>query len=374
MTIRQPFSMQISSGRQHDARDGAGQIDERRATEMLRHAIDNGVNYVDTGYFYHDGQSERFLGRALKDGYRQRVHLATKLPSGPVNTADDLDRILDEQLQKLQTDQVDSYLLHGMNQRSWPKVRDLGVLEWSERARSDGRIGHFGFSFHDTLETFKEIIDSYDGWAFCQIQYNYVDTDVQAGTEGLRYAADRGLAVVVMEPIRGGRLAVLPQPVLEILDQLEPRRTPAAMALHWVWNYREVSVALSGMSTMQQVVENLSSAEQAGVGTLSDHDLAIYEQARAKYRELCPIPCTECRYCLPCPNGVFIPANLALYNQAKLLGQLDEAKRRYAWFANRDRDMSAGACIQCCECEERCPQQIAIHEWMPEVGALLGQA
>ena len=166
-------------------------------------------------------------------------------------------------------------------------------------------------------------------------------------------------------------MAVLPQPVLEILDQLEARRTPAAMALHWVWNRREVSVALSGMSTMQQVIENLSSAEQSGIGILSEHDLAIYQQARDKYRELCPIPCTECRYCLPCPNGVFIPAVLAVYNQARMLGQLDEAKRRYAWFADRDRDMSADACIQCRECEERCPQHIAISEWMPEVQALL---
>jgi predicted aldo/keto reductase-like oxidoreductase len=222
------------------------------------------------------------------------------------------------------------------------------------------------------LETFKAIIDCYDGWECCQIQYNWVDTDVQAGTEGLRYAAARGLPVVVMEPIRGGRLADLPQLVREVLYQLEPRRTLAALALHYVWNRPEAAVALSGMSTMQQVVENLSSADWSAVGMLSEDDLAIYALARDKYREIWPVPCTECRYCLPCPNGVFIPAKLAVYNQAKLLGQLDEARRRYAWFASRDRDMSAKACIQCCECEERCPQHIPIHEWMPEVHALLG--
>jgi len=352
-------------------RHDRGPIDEPRAAAMLRHAIDHGVNYVDTAYFYHEGHSESFVGRALQDGYRQKVHLATKLPTGPVSTADDFDRLLDEQLQRLQTDHVDFYLLHGLNKRRWPKVRDLGVLGWSERARADGRIGHLGFSFHDTLDTFKEIVDAYDDWALCQIQYNYVDTDVQAGKKGLRYAADRGLAVVVMEPVRGGRLAALPPPVVEILDQLQPRRSLAALALHWVWNQPQVSVALSGMSTMQQVVENLASAEDSEVGSLTEDDLAIYEQARDKYRELCPIPCTECRYCLPCPNGVFIHANLAAYNQAKLLGQLEQAKRRYAWLASRDHDMSAAACIQCRECEERCPQGIAISEWMPEVHALL---
>jgi predicted aldo/keto reductase-like oxidoreductase len=373
LSIRQPFSSHLGGKPKPVVRHDRGRIDEPLATAMLRHGIDSGVNYVDTAYFYHEGNSEHFVGRALQDGYRQKVHLATKLPTGEVSTADDFDRLLNEQLQRLQTDHVDFYLLHGLNKNRWPKVRDLGVLAWSERARADGRIGHLGFSFHDTLDTFKEISDAYDGWALCQIQYNYVDTDVQAGTEGLRYAADRGLAVVVMEPVRGGRLASLPQPVVEILQQLQPQRSLAALALHWVWNQPEVSVALSGMSTMEQVVENLASADESSVGSLTEDDLAIYEQARDKYRELCPIPCTECRYCLPCPNGVFIHANLAVYNQAKLMGQMEQAKRRYAWFASRGRDMSAAACIQCRECEERCPQGISISEWMPEVHALLAE-
>ncbi len=348
-------------------------IDEPLANEMLRHAIDRGVNYVDTAYAYHGGNSERFVGRALKDGYRQKVNLATKMPVWLAESADDFDRLLDEQLERLQTAHIDFYLLHALSDRSWPKVRDLGVLPWAERSMADGRIGHLGFSFHDDLDAFKLIVDDYDAWAFCQIQYNYVDTDVQAGTEGLLYAADKGLAVVVMEPIRGGRLAVLPEPVTHILDRLEPRHSPAALALRWVWQHPQVSVVLSGMSTMQQVIENLMTADESPVGLLSDDDLVVYEQAGDKIRELCPIPCTECRYCMPCPNGVFIHAMLGLYNLATVHGQLEEARCRYRGFGRPGDDISAGACIQCRECEERCPQQIPISEWMPRVHDLLGE-
>ncbi len=351
----------------------AAAIDEAEATKMVRCAIDHGVNYVDTAYFYHGGNSERFVGGALQDGYREKVNLATKLPTGPVQTASDFDRLLNEQLEKLQTGRIAFYLLHALNAHSWPKVRDLGVRKWAEGAIADGRIGCLGFSFHDNLAAFREIIDAYDNWTFCQIQYNYVDQDVQAGTEGLRYAASRGLAVVVMEPIRGGRLANLPQPITEILDRMETKRTAADLALQWVWNQPQVSLALSGMSTMQQVVENLASADRSAVGSLSERDLALIVKARDKYRELCPIPCTECRYCLPCPNGVFIHANLGLYNLAMVQGELELARERYADLLRMGEDMQAKSCLACGECEERCPQQIPISEWMPKVHALLGQ-
>jgi hypothetical protein len=294
------------------------------------------------------------------------------MPVWLAESAGDFDRLLDEQLEKLHADHIEFYLLHALNQGSWSKVRDLGVLDWAERAAADGRIGHLGFSFHDGPEVFRQIVDGYDHWAFCQIQYNYVDTDVQAGTDGLLYAAGKGLAVVVMEPIRGGSLAVLPEAVMDILNRLQPRRSAVALALHWVWNHPQVSVALSGMSTMQHVVENLATADESEVGIMSDGDMAIIAQARDKYRELCPIPCTQCRYCLPCPNGVFIHANLGLYNLATLHGQLPEARRRYRGFVHPDEDISAAACVQCGECEERCPQEIPIGEWMPAVEALLG--
>jgi predicted aldo/keto reductase-like oxidoreductase len=211
-------------------------IDEVEATRMIRYAIDHGVNYVGTAYPYHRETSEPFLGRALQDGYRQRVKLATKMPCWKVEAAEDLDRYLDEQLERLQTDHVDLYLLHGLNAERWPQMRDLGVFDWSEKAVASGRIHYLGFSFHDKYEVFQEIVDAYD-WAFCQIQYNYMDVEEQAGTRGLKYAASKGLAVVIMEPIRGGRLSNhVPLSIQAIWDRAPVKRTPADFALQWVWN------------------------------------------------------------------------------------------------------------------------------------------
>jgi predicted aldo/keto reductase-like oxidoreductase len=213
------------------------QIDEAQATRMVRTTIDQGVNYVDTAYPYHNHQSEPFLGRALQDGYRERVKLATKMPSWLVEKADDFDRYFDEQLERLQTDRIDFYLLHTLNDRHWPKLRDLGVLGWAKKAIAHGRIGHLGFSFHDTYEVFQEIVDATDLWTFCQIQYNFMDVEYQAGTKGLQYAASKGLAVVVMEPIRGGHLSKNVPPVIQaIWDEAPVKRAPAERALQWVWN------------------------------------------------------------------------------------------------------------------------------------------
>jgi len=345
-------------------------IDEHEASRMLSYAIDHGVNYVDTAYPYHLGKSEPFLGRFLQRGYREKVNLATKLPPWRVKVADDFDRCLNEQLERLRTGQIDFYLLHSLSRSSWHKLRDLGVLRWAEGAIADGRIEHLGFSFHDSYEVFEEIVDAYDGWDFCQIQYNYLDVDNQAGIKGLRYAASKGLAVVVMEPVRGGRLANLPRPVARILGRSSTRRTPAGWALQWVWNHPDVSVVLSGMSTMQQVVENVEGADVSRPGTLSEEDLSLIAEARDKYLDLCPIPCTECRYCMPCPNGVWIPHNLGLYNHGVILDRIDEARARYKGFSE---GMRASACIQCRECEDLCPQQIEISEWMPLIHEVLGQ-
>ncbi len=347
-----------------------GVIDEQEATRMLRYAIDHGVNYLDTAYMYHRESSERFLGRFLRDGYREKINLATKLPTGLVEAAADFDGYLDEQLERLQTDHIDFYLLHGLNLRGWVKLRDMGVLEWAEGAIADGRIGHLGFSFHDTYEAFKEIVDAYDRWTFCQIQYNYLDEEIQAGTGGLHYAASKGLAVVVMEPIRGGWLANLPKPVTDILGQATSSRTPADWALQWVWNHPEVSVVLSGMSTMEQVMENVASASESGPGTLLEGDLAAIARARDKYRGLIPIPCTECRYCMPCPNGVSIPRNLWAYNRGVAPGQIELERTKYL---GSDESTRASECIQCREGEDLCPQHILISEWMPRVHAVLGE-
>jgi predicted aldo/keto reductase-like oxidoreductase len=346
-------------------------IDEAEATRMVRWAIDHGVNYLDTAYGYHGSNSERFVGRALKDGYREKVRLATKLPCWMVESYADFDRFLNEQLQKLQTDHIDFYLLHGLGKDTWTKVRDLGVLRWLEEPLADGRIGHLGFSFHDSYEVFKEIVDAHDAWSLFQIQYNYMDVEEQAGTKGLKYAASKGLAAVIMEPIRGGRLANPPVPVQELWDRAPMKRTPADWALQWIWNHPEVSVALSGMSTMEQVQQNLASADASGPNTLREQELSLIAKVREQYQELCPIPCTGCRYCMPCPNGVDIPRNFEIFNEGRMYDQIEIAREQYAQLAEEKR---ASACIQCRECEELCPQQIPISEWMPHVHEVLGEA
>jgi predicted aldo/keto reductase-like oxidoreductase len=344
-------------------------IDEPEATRMIRFAIDQGVNYVDTAYPYHEGASEPFLGRALQEGYRQRIRLATKLPCWHVDSAADFDRLLDEQLERLQTDHIDFYLLHGLNAESWAKVRDLGVLRWAEKALADGRFRHLGFSFHDWLEVFKEIVDASTLWLFCQIQYNFMDVTYQAGTEGLKYAASKGLAVVIMEPLRGGLLARnVPPAAQAIWDSASRKRATADWALQWVWNHPEVSVVLSGMSAMEQVEQNIASASQSGPGRLSDAELALFDTVREKYRELGRVPCTDCRYCLPCPHGVNIPRVFEIYNEARIYGDEEAARGAYAWLDEAER---ADVCEGCGECLEKCPQGIEIPDWLARAHELL---
>ena len=346
-------------------------IDAPEATRMLHYAIGHGVNYLDTAYPYHGGNSESFVGQALKGGYRDKVKLATKLPCWLVKASEDFDKYLNEQLQKLQTDHVDFYLLHGLNAERWPQMRDLGVLAWAEKAMADGRIGHLGFSFHDELKVFKEILDAYDKWTFCQIQYNYMDVQNQAGTQGLQYAASKGLAVVVMEPILGGRLVDPPRPIQDLWNAAAKKRAPADWALQWLWNQPEVSVVLSGMSTLDQVQENVASADVSGVNPLTREELALVERVRDKYQELSPIPCTKCGYCIPCPNGVNIPRNFEIYNEGVIYDKPGSARETYKmWLPENER---ASKCLDCDECEEKCPQSIPISEWMPRVHAVLGE-
>ena len=338
----------------------ASKIDEPLAIEMIRYAIDHGVNYVDTAYSYHGGNSERLVGKALKDGYREKVRLATKMPVWLVKEERDFDRYLDEQLEKLRTDRIDFYLLHGLNRRRGANLWELGVTDWAEGAIADGRIGHIGFSFHDELDLFKEIIDYYDGWTFCQIQYNYMNTEYQAGTRGLKYAASKGLAVVVMEPIQGGRLAVPPPPdVQAIWDEAPVKRTPAEWALQWVWNQPEVSVVLSGMSTMQHVVENVESADRSGSGILKPEELELIERVRQKYRELGFIGCTGCRYCVPCLQGVAIPEIFAIFNE--YYSTQNEAVIK-SYTEKIPPESRASLCVSCGKCEELCPQQLPIRK------------
>lgn len=342
-------------------------IDEEEATRMIRHAIDAGVNYLDTAYPYHAGNSERLVGRVLKDGYREKVKLATKMPTWFIQNPADFDKYLNEQLDKLQTDHIDVYLLHGLNKQRWQPLRDLGVREWAEKAIADGRIGHLGFSFHDQLDVFKGIVDDYDGWTMCQIQYNYMNTTEQAGTQGLKYAASKGLAVVVMEPLLGGRLVKPPQAIQELWNEAAVKRSPADWAFRWLWRQPEVSIVLSGMTTMRHVEENLASAAAPDYDVLSEREMALIGRVSAKYEELCPIPCTKCEYCLPCKNGVPIPRLFDIYNTGVMYDKANYARRMYAALTEAEK---ATACQACHDCEELCPQQIPISEWMAHLRAV----
>jgi len=346
-------------------------VDENEAIKMIRHAVDNGVNYVDSAYMYHGGKSEIVVGKALKDGYREKVHLATKLPPQEVKTASDFDRILNEQLKKLQTDKIDFYLIHGVRKGVWQRMRDLGYIHWAEGAIADGRIGHIGFSFHDDFATFKEIIDGYDNWTFCQIQYNYMDENIQAGIKGLKYAHKKDLAVVVMEPVRGGRISKPPAIVAKAWGKSLEEFSPSGWALRWVWNHPEVSVALSGMTTMEQLKENLVTAEYSKPHNLSADELELIGRVRDAYKSLSPIPCTGCNYCMPCPNGVGIPQVFELYNEASIYGTVARSRRSYSNTRFFKEEQRADNCIKCEECLEKCPQKLPIPELLEKAHAFL---
>ena len=355
--------------------ENMAKINEPEAIRMVRYAIDHGVNYVDSGYMYHMGNSERLLGKALKDGYRDRIRLATKLPAIMVESAADFDRIFNEQLERLQIEKVDFYLMHGLFSQSWAKIRDLGVLRWAEGQMARGRIGYLGFSFHDDFKVFKEIVDAYDNWTLAQILYNYMDEKYQAGRRGVEYATSKGLALVVMEPIRGGKLSKEPPESVAGIWRSAPRKLkPVEWALYWVWNQPEISVALSGMSRMEQVVENIAIAERARPGMLTAGELRLIGRVRKAYRALMPIPCTECKYCQPCPNGVDIPRILQMYNDALVYGDVRMARLMYGGGVVVKKEQRADRCLECEECLEKCPQKIAIPDWLKKAHEMFTSA
>lgn len=353
-----------------------GKIDVPQAIRLIRTAIDAGVNYIDTAYPYHNGESEVVVGQALADGYREKVFIATKLPSWLITSREDMDRYLNEQLDRLQTDHIDFYLLHGLGAETWENLSRLGVLEFLDSARADGRIRHPGFSFHDQFSVFKNIVDSYP-WTFAQIQYNYTDEQNQAGTQGLHYAAEQGLGIVVMEPLRGGLLSGDVPAIHQHLTDAPVRRTPSEWGLRWVWNHPEVTVVLSGMNTMEQVTENLAVAEQGVANSLSAGELAVIEKMRDTFASRVKIPCTGCRYCMPCENGVDIPSCFMYYNQAYTYEAKEKAAGVYLWALNGSFSGGvpgyASACVQCGECEEKCPQHFPIREYLQDVSEYFGK-
>ena len=333
-----------------------GAIDEEWAIKTLRNAIDNGLTYVDTAYSY--GDSERVTGLCLLDGYREKVTLASKMPIMMLKSEEDFDRILNEELERLQTDHIDAYLLHAVNAERWENfVVRFNVLEKMEKAKAEGKIRHIGFSFHDNLETFKRILDIYD-WDFCQIQLNYLDVNYQAGLEGMRLAHEKGLAVVIMEPLRGGALANIPADVAAMLP-----KSPVETALDFLWNLPHVNVVLSGMNSTEQVEQNMEYAHRASAGMLSAEEYAQIIAAGDKMREYLSIPCTGCNYCNVCPNEIAIPDIFAMFNRAQLDGDSLRAIREYRALGDRNQS----GCIECGACVDACPQHINIPEELKKV-------
>jgi uncharacterized protein len=344
-------------------------IDEREATKMLRYAIDRGVNYFDTAYIYHHGESEPFLGRALSDGYREKVYLATKLPVWGVQSQNDMDRILNEQLLRLDTDHIDFYLLHGLGKTSWINLVNLNVGEFLDQAIADGRIRYTGFSFHDEVQVFEEIVDDYN-LTFAQIQYNYMDEEYRAGTEGLNYTAAKGLGIVIMEPLRGGEFTREMAETKKIFASRGHSRSAAEWGSRWLWDRPEITVVLSGMSTMQQVKDNLGYAKKGKSSSLTPHDIAVYEEIKMFYRSRMKIHCTKCRYCIPCMAVVDIPECLSAFNDASVYNDTRSAKFSYDTCTGFGG--GASQCQECGVCVSLCPQHLPIRKHLKEVSALFG--
>ncbi|MGP8080707.1 MAG: aldo/keto reductase [Dehalococcoidales bacterium] len=342
--------------------DDYSNINKDAAIKMIRYAIDHGVNYFDSAYGYHNGNSEVVVGSALKDGYREKVKIATKLPCWLVNSSNDFDRLFNEQLKRLETEKIDFYLLHGLNRMVWRKMYNLGVLKWAEGVIADGRIGGLGFSFHDNYTVFQEIIDAYSGWTLCQIQYNYMDEEFQAGTHGLKYAHQKGLAVVAMEPIRGGQLSRPPEIVTRLLNNASVKRTPQEWALRWVWNHPEVTLALSGMSTMKQVVENINFVEHSQPHNLTDNEVKLIGKVRDAYLSLTPVDCNGCQLCMPCPNGIEldIPRIFDFYKSAIIYNEAANRRKMYSDPEMFRPETRADKCNKCGQCVEKCPQKLPI--------------
>lgn len=346
----------------------SGKIDKKLSTEMLHYAIDNGVNYIDTAYPYHQGTSEKFVGEALEGGYREKVYLASKLPVWLTDEYEDFEKYLDEQLESLKTDRIDFYLLHALSRERFDKIVDLKIFDFLEEAKRKGKIKYAGFSFHDELDVFKEIVDSYD-WDFCQIQLNYMDRDYQAGLEGLKYANDRDISVVIMEPIKGGKLARSSEEVQKIWNLEDKNRSASEWALRWLYNLPEVGVVLSGMSTMDHVVENVKTASEAGVGSLNKKELDLIDQVTELYNKNVRVGCTSCEYCLPCPQDVSIPDIFELYNNIYVYGTEEESKKSYERMIELEKDVSK--CIECGACESNCPQHLEIINFLKDAEKVL---
>ena len=345
-----------------------GKIDRPRAEKMLDEAIKNGVNYIDTAYPYHEGESELFVGEVLKKYPRDSYYLATKMPLfSQMQNENDKERLFNEQLNKLQVDYIDFYLVHCITKKAWEeKVIPFGIVEYLMEMKKQGKIKYLGFSFHDDYEVFETVLNAYD-WDFCQIQYNYMDTDIQAGDKGYELTVQKNIPVVVMEPIKGGSLANLPEDITNIFKSYDENKTASSWALRWVATHDNVKVILSGMSTEEHVQDNLNTFNLERV-ELNEEELEVVSKVKQAILARTKNGCTGCSYCMPCPFGVNIPQNFAIWNNSSMYGQIEKGKKRYANL----KEEQASMCKQCGKCETVCPQHIHIREDLKKVHQDLG--
>ena len=347
------------------SRKGTG-IDQAKAEQEMKIALAHGVNYFDTAYTY--GGSEVCLGKFLAKGYRDQVNIATKLPHYYIKKEEEIERYFREQLERLQTDHVEYYLMHMLNDiAAWERLQSLKITEWIADKKAQGQIQNIGFSFHGNTENFLKILEAYD-WDFCQIQYNYMDEHSQAGRKGLKRAHEKGMAVIIMEPLRGGRLVQgLPKSAVKLLEREEPRRSPAGWGLRWLWNQPEVTVVLSGMNDSLQVEENVRIASQTEAGCMDSHELEVIEKVKAEINHCMRVPCTGCGYCMPCPGGVDIPGCFSAYNTRYTDSWFQGMKAYVMCTTLKTNPTNASKCLKCGKCEQHCPQSIAIRSKLEQV-------
>ena len=344
-----------------------GHADIDKAEKEVMAAIDAGVNYLDTAYVY--AGNETAVGEILARNHcRERIYLATKLPHYLIKSVEGAQKMFEEELRRLQTDYIDYYLMHMLTDLpTWEKLKKLGMEDWIREKKASGQIRNIGFSYHGRSDMFMQLIDAYD-WDFCQIQYNYMDEHSQAGVEGLRYAHAKGIPVIIMEPLRGGRLVnALPKAAKAIFASAEPHRSPAEWGLRWIWNHPEVTVVLSGMNDIAQVEENVRIASDATADALTEKDLEIFEKVKKSINQHMKVPCTGCGYCMPCPHGVDIPTCFAAYNTRYTDSFYSGMKAYIMCTTLKTNPTNASKCRQCGKCEKHCPQSIAIRQELKQV-------
>ena len=347
-----------------------GQINEPEAIDIIRSAIDAGINYVDTAFGYHNGKSEGLVGKALRDGYREKVLLADKMPIWLAKDEEHMKEMFQTQLERLDTDYIDMYLVHSVNKPNWKRIKKLNLMPFLEEMKAAGKIKHIGFSFHDSYELLEEVLDSYP-WEFCQIQLNYMDKDIQAGVKGLKLAAEKGLSVIIMEPLKGGKLTTgIPPTVQELWNNAPVKRTPAEWGFKWLANMPEVTLILSGMSSREQLQQNIATVSAADLNVLSDEERELIDKVSDEYNRLIKYSCTGCEYCLPCPQKLKIPDLIDTLNEWNIYGQNPATKMEYIEWVPEGRH--ASDCISCKACEKKCPQGLPIAQIMKETSEIFG--